>query len=266
MSLRVAPLLYVFYETASIPRQRALYESALGLPVIENQFHPPHEYHGLVKYDAGQIILSLNLAREARFAKDASDGLTTVLAVDSVGALSDRLRSEGYSAEIEEGSLFTDAYGHHYLFYNSGTSHTNTPSVRELRLTVRDFDTSLAYYGEILDLALLEQTADSARFATGTVDLVIQRGVLAPDGRPPRYTTYLIVFYTRGVTEQWEALKERGLVFKSHHVVTTDIGDTMRFIDPSGHTFCLYEPSEESLAWGSGAKVREIITEAVGTG
>jgi hypothetical protein len=84
MSLCGAPLLYVFYETASLERQRSFCEDILGLPVIENQFHPPHEFHGLVKYDGGQIILSLNLSKEAKFHRCASDGLTTVLSVADV--------------------------------------------------------------------------------------------------------------------------------------------------------------------------------------
>ncbi len=278
MSLRGAPLLYIFYETASLPRQRELCEDVFGLPVIENQFHPPHEYHGLVKYDAGGTILSLNLAREARFEKEASDGFVTVLSVDSEEALRDRLRAHGYTPPKEAGSLFTDAYGHHYTFRGRSGAPANGrgpspvpavpplpsgPTVQELRLTVSDLAASVTFYRDTLGLELLEQHDETARFATGTVDLVIERGQLAPDGRPPRYTTYLIVFYTYQIERMWETLQRRGLVFKSHRVGFSDIGSTVRFFDPSGHTFCLYEPSEESLGWGSGPKVRELMSATV---
>jgi len=264
VSLRGAPFLYVFYETASLPRQRELCEHILGLRVIENQFHPPHEYHGLVKYDGGQIILSLNLAREARFGKDASDGLVTVLSVDSEEAVLDKLRLYGYTPSRETGSLFTDAYGHHYVFNSAsdsstGAGHEVVPAVQELRLTVSDLTSSLIFYGDTLGLELLDQTDSTARFATGTIDLVIQQSQVAPDGRPIRYSTYLLVFYTDGIEARRDALIERGLVFKSHHVGYSDIGGSTRFLDPSGHTYCLYEPSDESLTWGSGYKVKELI-------
>jgi hypothetical protein len=55
-----------------------------------------------------------------------------------------------------------------------------------------------------------------------------------------------------------QALVQRGLHFKGTRVGYSDIGGTTRFVDPSGHVFCLYEPSQESLTWGSGSKVKEI--------
>ena len=263
MSLRNAPLLYIFYETASLSHQRRLWERIVGLPVIENQFHPPHEYHGLVKYDAGQIILSLNLSKERRFQRDASDGLITVLSVPSEEAVLDRLRHLGYAPTRKPGSLFTDVYGHHYIFCdgpaNAGRATGRTwPAVQELRLTVHDFTASLAFYGDILGLELLDRTEHAARFATGTVDLLLQSSPTAPDGRPVRYHPYLLVFYTGNIFETRETLARRGLIFKGPRVGLTDIGYTTRFTDPSGHIYCLYQPSEESLTWGSGPKVMEI--------
>jgi catechol 2,3-dioxygenase-like lactoylglutathione lyase family enzyme len=260
MSLRAAPLLYVFYETASLPHQRELCERILGLRVIENQFYPPHEYHGLVKYDGGQIILSLNLLKEGRFRQDVSDAFITVLSVDDEEAVWEQLRQHGYTTQ-KPGSLFTDAYGHHYLFRSANTNHHVGPAVQELRLTVNDFDASLAFYRDILDLELLDQADRTARFATGTVDLVIQQGQTAPDGRTARYHTYLIVFYTEDIFEKRDVLVQRGLV-RSPRVGSSDIGYTTRFTDPSGHTYCLYKPSEESLTWESGPKVMEIVANS----
>jgi predicted enzyme related to lactoylglutathione lyase len=116
----------------------------------------------------------------------------------------------------------------------------------------------VAFYQDVLALELQEQTEHTALFATGTVDLCIQDGSSAPDGRPIRYDTYLIVFYTEDIHSTREKLIERGMIFKSHRVGLSDIGYTVRFTDPSGHNFCLYQPSEESLTWESGPKVMEI--------
>jgi catechol 2,3-dioxygenase-like lactoylglutathione lyase family enzyme len=263
MSLYNAPLLYVFFETFALEHQREFCERVIGLPVIENQFYPPHEYHGLVKYDGGQVVLSLNLSSERKFQNDASDGMITVMAVDDEMTLHERLRRYGYTPPQEAGSLFTDAYGHHYIFRATPpASAQSLPVVQELRLTVTDLPASLAFYGGILGLDLLEQTQDQARFATGTVDLVLELGAAAPDGRPIRHDKCLIVFYGANIEGVHAALIRRGLQFKASRVGYSDIGGTARFADPSGHVLCLYEPSEESLTWGSGAKVKAIIASS----
>jgi catechol 2,3-dioxygenase-like lactoylglutathione lyase family enzyme len=268
VSLNRAPLLYVFFETASLPRQREFYEGVLGLPVIENQFHPPHEYHGLVKYDAGRMIVSLNLSKERRFQNYASDGLITALNVDSPSDLLERLRQSGDMLPSETQQVYTDEYGHHYIFQSNtpegGTANNSrSPTVRELILMVNDLHASLTFYRDILGLELLEQTEDRARFATGTVDLTLQPKMTAPDGRLVRYNTYLVVFYTPNIQTATDVLTQRGLHFTGTHVGYSDIGGTIRFIDPSGHVFCLYEPSQESLTWGSGPKVKEIVSSVV---
>jgi catechol 2,3-dioxygenase-like lactoylglutathione lyase family enzyme len=266
MSLHGAPLLYVFYETSLIERQRELYEDIFGLPVIENQFHPPHEVHGLVKYDGGQIILSLNLSKPAKFEKQASDGLTTVFSVVSEQALQRQLRQHGYNPPQVPGSFFTDAFGHHYLFkedLSGRPDHLTNSVVDQLLLTVSNLPASVAFYQDVLGLELREQKEHTARFGTGTVDLCLQDGLSAPDGRPIRYDTYLIVFYTEDIHGTRERLIERGMIFRSHRVGLSDIGYTVRFADPSGHNFCLYKPSEESLTWGSGPKVLEISSYTI---
>lgn len=264
MSLRWSPLIYIFFEVSSLPRQREFLERFLGLPVIENQFHPPHEHHGLVKYDAGGTILSLNLWAPSKFQSDYSDGLVTVFSVDREHDIIERLREWGYSPPPQPGSVFTDLDGHHYVLQPAPstpalTGHRATLSVQELRLTVSDLPLSLSFYSNILGLKLLDQTHNTARFATGTIDLVLQHDQSSPDGRRIRYNSYLPVFYTRNIHEMREMLVRRGLKFKTH-VGFSDIGGTTRFVDPSGHTFCLYEPSPESLTWGSGPKVMQLMT------
>jgi len=253
-----APVLHLFLETSDLERQRTLLEGVLGLPVIENQFHPPHHRHGLFKYDAGLVILALNLSAERRFPTDESDALATVFRTALDGAaLADRLRARGFTAPAP-GAAFTDPDGHHYLFRPAPRPAGRDAAVEEIRLAVGDLPRSLDFYGGTLGLTLVARTGGSLRFATGTVDLVVERAGAAADGRRPRHDTYLPVFYTPDIRRAYEGLRRRGLAFKSARPGFSQIGGTARFADPFGHTFCLYEPSAESLTWGSGAKVRAL--------
>jgi hypothetical protein len=54
-------------------------------------------------------------------------------------------------------------------------------------------------------------------------------------------------------------LSHRGVSFP-HPPRFSEIGGAVRFRDPSGNQFCLYEPSEVSLTWGSGEKLRKIMS------
>jgi predicted enzyme related to lactoylglutathione lyase len=258
MSLVGAPLLYVFYDICRLTEQRALLETAMALPVIEVEPHQPHHRHGVVKYDAGNLILSLNLSTVGKFRADASDALTTVFEVDQPAPLRERLqRHTGMTAAPGDGR-FTDADGHHYAVLEAPAGR-HRPVVGELRLTVADLAESVEFYGERLGLDPLESPEGTARFATGTVPLVLLPGEVAPDGRRPRRSTYLLVFHAGDIEEAHAALVDRGVAFGSRRVAFSEIGGTARFDDPSGHRFCLYEPSAESLTWGSGEKVMNVV-------
>jgi len=116
VSLRRSPLLYVFFETYQLTRQRELLESVIGLPIIEVEPHQPHHRHGVIKYDAGNVIISLNLSTASRFGKGGSDALATVFTVDQAQPIGERLRNEESLATAHGGGLFTDLHGHHYIF------------------------------------------------------------------------------------------------------------------------------------------------------
>ncbi len=255
MSLRGSPLLYVFADVHGLPRQRELLESVLGLPVIEIEPHLPHHRHGVVKYDAGSMILSLNLSSPSKFRADASDGLVTVLAVEPDSALESRIHAYGRITARSDGLLFTDEVGHHYLLRATGLG---PPVVEELRLTVRDLVESIRWYGDVLDLEVLDQAEQTARLKTGSIDLVLEEDVCAADGAQLRLQTCLLVFYTADIEDAHAALNARGLDLGNKHPAYSDIGGTSRFDDPSGNRFCLYEPSQESLTWGSGSKVIDV--------
>ncbi len=262
MSLYHSPLMYVFFETYQLETERELFECSIGLPVLEVEGHLPHHRHGVVKYDAGKIILSLNWTSSDAFSDDTSDGLITVFegnpGVDTPGP---------YPGAISKGQhgLVTDLHGHHFLFSPTSPSAgpAAVPTVRELRLMVKNLSASVAFYRNVLGMEFLEQAGKTARFATGGVTLALEEKSTAPDGRHARYDTYLIVFYTPQIEAARAALMQRGLVFKGTHIAHSEIGATARFEDPSGHRICIYEPSEVCLNWGSGRKVMEIMDRAV---
>jgi predicted enzyme related to lactoylglutathione lyase len=255
LSLRDAPLLYVFYDIHGLDAQRETLESVLELPVIEIEPHLPHERHGVVKYDAGGTILSLNLSTAGKFRADESDALVTVLGADPGRDVEARLAGRGRLERHADGLLFSDPSGHHFLI-----EPADRPAVRELRLTVDDLDHSVAFYRDVLDLELLAADGGGARFRTGSVPLVLVEGDRAADGRRPQRRTVLIVFYTADVDTLVAAMRQRGLVFANRRAYFTDIGGSIRFEDPSGHRICLYQPSAECLTWGSGPKVLDLVT------
>jgi catechol 2,3-dioxygenase-like lactoylglutathione lyase family enzyme len=253
--LRHAPLLYVFYETRVLERQRQLLETILGLPVIEVDPRQPRHRHGVVKYDGGTLVISLNLSTARRFRQDSSDALVAVFDIDPAWGVAERLGSGDHG-------LFTDAHGHHYVVRPAATcgqAGPVPPRIAELRLRVEDLTASVRFYRDVLGLELLGQTAGIARLATGTIPLVLERGPEAVDGRKSRYDTYLLVFHTADIEATRASLAAKGLTFSSGNVGTREIGATIRFNDPSGHRFCLYKPSAESLTWGSGPRVKEIV-------
>jgi catechol 2,3-dioxygenase-like lactoylglutathione lyase family enzyme len=254
VSLQHAPLLYVFFEAHDMERERSFFERTLCLPILEIEPHLPHHRHGVVKYDAGRIILSLNLAGPGNFSPDTSDGLITVFAGSPEPEI---LRSDPCVASVNEQGTVTDIHGHHFGF--AARDDQRGLAVRELRLVVADLAASTRFYRDIAGLEALEQTTTTARFATATVDLVLTQSQLAPDGRRPRNDTYLLVFYTPQVEAERTALLERGVEFKGSRVAHSEIGATARFEDPSGHRICIYEPSEECLGWASGPKVTELM-------
>jgi catechol 2,3-dioxygenase-like lactoylglutathione lyase family enzyme len=253
MSLRRAPLLYVFYETSQIRSQRVLFESVIGVPVIEVEPHLPHHRHGVFKYDAGGVVLSHNMSGPSRFRPEDSDALVTVFGVPP-GWSAERVRSVGLAGRAD--GLFTDPEGRHFRFVPH--ARNTRAVVDELRLTVDDLEASIAFYRDVLDLELVGRTGRAARFATGTVSIGLEEGHEAPDGRRPRRHSYLLVFHTADIEGARTALLERGLEFRQPRVGFSEIGGTIRFDDPSGQRFCLYVASEESLTWGSGPKVLEL--------
>jgi predicted enzyme related to lactoylglutathione lyase len=262
MNLHDSPLLYVFYDIAGLDDQRELLESAIGLPVIEVEAHLPHERHGVVKYDGGTLIPSINLSTPRKFHEESSDALVAVFDVpDDWDA--DALRARCPATPAPYGEVFTDPWGHHYAFRPSDDlAPGDPPRITELRLAVDDVFESVLFYRELVGLEVLEQGPRGARLATASADIVLERRDVSVDGRQLDRRTVLIVFYASPIEDMREALVEGGLEFSNRRVAYSKIGGTTRFEDPSGHRFCLYEPSADSLTWGSGRKVMEVAATA----
>lgn len=243
MSLRHCPLVYVFLETCELGLQRETIESGVGLPVLAVETRPAVR-HSVVKYDAGTMVLSLNLSSPSRFQPAGSDGLTTVFDVAPAWGK-------------ESGSI-TDAHGHHYIFQQAAIPYTS-PVVAELRFWVVDLDATVRFYRDVLGLQLISREMDTASFETGVVTLVFERLLVAVDGQYLRRNTYLLVFHTCSIRRTCSALAAQGLAFKGRNIGSRELGRTIGFDDPSGNRFCLYEPSQESLMSPSGRKIRQIM-------
>jgi predicted enzyme related to lactoylglutathione lyase len=256
-----ARLLYLFLEIVDLDPARHFFERVIGLPLIEVEPHMPHHRHGVVKYDGGSLILSLNLSAWPRFDPDASDALVTAVASDAVD-LKERLARSGFGVSSSRRGIFTERHGHHFEFRRKPSG---APRIEELKLTTTDLDSSIAFYRDVLEIPLLHRSPESARFAAGELDLVLHLGTTAADGRLPHLKTYLPVFYTPDIVATQRELIARGVLFRRPQPGFSEIGGSSRFEDPSGHTLCLYQPSQECLTWGSGPKVVELIRSKGGS-
>lgn len=262
MSLWDSNVMFLFYEVTDIPRSRAFVENALGLELIENRFHPPHERHGVAKYDAGNVILALNLAVKT-FVREASDGIVTVFGTDPrhEARIYARLFSEGLSSPLVAGDVFPDHDRHEFAVRSVRRPADDGESrralhIEEIRYTVEDVGESVAFYHEVLGLPVLHREDDRAQLAAANLRLLLHRRTLSP---PVRHDGLLTVFYAAEIEAVYASLEQRGMDFRNKKVRYSDIGGSVRFLDPDGHSFCLYEPSEECLSWESGPKVQELM-------
>lgn len=264
MNLWSSKILYIFLDISEVRPQRDFLEDILGLEVIENEYHPPHHRHGVVKYDAGNVILSLNVA-DSKFERGARDGIVTVFTVAPAREawIYAELQIRGHAAPLEPGGIFADRDLHLYALRQKRNvseydREEKSIEIDQLLLAVEDLEASIAFYRDTLGLALLDATGSAATFATGNVKLVLQEWRALADHFPARRNGYLTVFHVDDIEASYRELARRGLTFQGN-VGYSDIGGSVRFADPTGYVFCLYQPSAEALTWSSGGKVKEII-------
>lgn len=265
MSLWDSSVMFLFLEATDLPRSRFFLKDVLDLKLLEDRFHPPHERHGVAKYDAGNVILALNLAVKT-FNRHASDGLVTVFGteVQREALIYARLHGAGLSPPAEPGGTFFDPDNHGFAILSTkdptaGEGSEASLRVEELRFDVEDLGAAVAFYNEILGLPLLHRAEGHAVLESANLRFVLTAREESVD-LPVRNDGVLTVFSTPQIERTYESLAQRGLDFRNRKVRYSEIGGTVRFRDPTGHAFCLYSPSEESLDWESGPKVRELMT------
>ncbi len=258
LSLCSSKVVYIFLDTSDIWSQRAFFEDVLQMAVIENDFHPPHHRHGVVKYDGGNTIFALNIG-DSGFESASSDRIVTLLAGSPVreAEIYAELQIHGYAAPLELGGVFSDRDNHQFAIHRGSLSEgLSDIAVDELHLEVNDLQQSMCFYGDQLGLELLQKNASSLVFTSDNLKLVLHNKPCGRLAEPRR--GFLTVFHTPDILKTYYALHDRGVQFRAR-VRFSEIGGTARFVDPSGHVYCLYQPSEECLTWGSGPKLMEII-------
>jgi predicted enzyme related to lactoylglutathione lyase len=259
MGLWSSKIVYLFLDTNDIAMQRRFFEDGLGLEVIENDFHPPHHRHGVVKYNAGKTILALNVADSA-FDLGGSDRVLTVFEADPVreAKIYADLQVSGFGAPQQPGEVFHDFNNHCFMVRSTSVPEfLDEPAVLdELHFEVDDLEGALRFYAELLNLELIGKTAESLTFTTVNMKLVLHGPPLVKRTAPRR--GFLTVFSTEDIQQTGRELEQRGVQFRAP-VRFSEIGGTVRFLDPTGHVFCLYEPSPTCLSWGSGTKLMEIM-------
>lgn len=268
MSLQSAKVLYIFLDVTQLSHQRCLFEDILSLRIIEQEPHFPHHQHGVIKYDAGDTILSLNIAN-SKFDRSDLDGIITVFSTFQLDQIKTALHKICCTSSVESKEIFRDQDNHQYLLrpiMNNTSRVQNTLKmpekshtyIQELHLNSRSMIQSLNFYRDILGLKQLNRDKKTATFTTGNINLVIYDFYSLNNQIPIRNGGYLTVFHVWNIHTTYYELSKRGLEFQTP-IGFSEIGGTAKFLDPTGHQFCLYEPSRECLSWSSGSKVKEII-------
>jgi catechol 2,3-dioxygenase-like lactoylglutathione lyase family enzyme len=259
--MTMGPLLYVFLDTSDLPAKRRTLEEATGFVPVEFDPHAPHQHHGVVKYDAGPVIVALNLGARPPVAPWSHALSMVVSSSDPTSVLS---RAAGTGCVIDaDGGRFCDVDGHMFMVARGGDHAPRASAratVRELRLTVRSVSRSVDFYRGQLDLRLLQERAGSAVLSTGNLRLSLHQQA-GNDLRTLDRRGYLIVFHSPELGRTHSVLRSRGVAFHTD-IQDTEIGLTCRFADPDHNALCLYEPSAESLGWGAGEKMLEIAGAA----
>jgi catechol 2,3-dioxygenase-like lactoylglutathione lyase family enzyme len=242
---------FVFLDVTDVSGARRFFEEALGLFVAENRFHPPHHIHGLVKYDAGSVLLCLNKARPG-FDRAGSDYARVGL-VTGDEAWRSRSRANPWIARIAAHDLAISADNHAFP-----VRHAAGPgaAVAHLDFAVRDLGRTQDFFARALGLDFGRVDACTAEAQAGPLRLRFRRTTFAPDRHRPG--VFLTVLHSSDVERSMAAMSLRGVTFLSA-AQDSRIGRTVRFADPDGHHYCLYQPSAESLGWESGTTLRRLL-------
>lgn len=244
------PVTFIFLDVSELGPARRFFECDIGFELIENGFHPPHDVHGLAKYDAGAAIFALNLAPPEMLRHGSGDGTCTVIAA--------RHSASAYLNAEPEPGLWRDPDRHLYRLLPAGGA---PPGLVELELHVTSLDESLDFYRNRCGADVEEPDAGIVVRTPNLGFRLLQRR----DGADTRRGRYLIVLHTPDIDASCRWLAARG-ISPLARISRSAIGRTVRFADPTGHHFCFYEPAPATFAWGSGPTLVRIIEEGMRAG
>ena len=127
-------------------------------------------------------------------------------------------------------------------------------------LSAKDIRQTRNFYENVLGFVPVRAFGNSVTYAAGAINLTINEVKGFGSHRDPGGDdSELLVFHVDSVDDMRAALEKRGVSFTP--TLRYEIGATTSFHDPDLHNITLYEPSEESLTWPSGPKVKQLIAE-----
>jgi len=125
-------------------------------------------------------------------------------------------------------------------------------------LASNDLRRAREFYETALGFVPVSASSDFVTYNAGRVKLRIGEVTGFGANRDPGGDdSELLVFHVDSVDEMRTLLERRGVSFSP--TLRYEIGATAAFHDPDHHNITLYEPSEESLSWPSGPKVRDLM-------
>jgi extradiol dioxygenase family protein len=295
-------VVYIFVYVKDLAISREFYGDRLGLSVLEEdascvKFDAGGVILALNRADDYNMVLTADRDDTSItiFHSDSAGKLRATLenrGVEFAGPI-ERL-------ETGETAAFYDPDGHCYALYQPSDMVMTSPIANKLRtivdgppadistggtlaggglggskimyllLFVSDEDKTRKFYTETLQLPILEETPGVVKYDAGgfilTTHLIDNKdGVRATREDLRRAKNISTVFYVENARSSYDKLASLGVPFASRPSQSF-IGITARFQDPDGHTFYLYQPSEQALRLPSGRKIFAILGGSVQVG
>jgi predicted enzyme related to lactoylglutathione lyase len=133
--------------------------------------------------------------------------------------------------------------------------------VISLMVSVNDLASSREFYEGQLRLRAIESDADTLTLDGGKVRVHLRRasdhGIMLPV--PPDKSANITLLVEDADAARAE-IEQRGVTFTE--TFRYQVGAIHDLYDPDGHWLSIYEPSEESLTWPSGAMIRAVRASA----
>lgn len=137
-----------------------------------------------------------------------------------------------------------------------------------LFLFVKDTDEARDFYGGTLGLRILEESPEAGvtKYDAGGLLLAThlvesEEGARATTEDLNRPKGIAPVFYVEDIDAVFERLSNETVKITTPPQ-QSGIGTIVKFEDPTGHIFYLYQPSDEALGWPSGSKIKKILGQA----